>query len=76
MSKSEMRVVFASAKLEVRIGLHRVDGYQMDLVEIRQAGKRAVRFAKETAVADAMRLADSIEWGSGAAIYEAALNAR
>jgi len=36
MSKSEMRVVFASAKLEVRIGLHRVDGYQMDLVEIRQ----------------------------------------
>ena len=76
MSKSEMRVVFVSAKLEIRLGLHRVNGYQMDLVEIRQAGKRPVRFIKETAIADAMRLADSIEWGSGVSIYEAALNAR
>lgn len=76
MSKSELRVVYSSAVMEIRFGSHRVDGYLMDLIEIRQAGKRVVRFAKEMAVADAMRHADSIEWGAAVSIYNASLNAR
>jgi len=76
MSKSEMRVVYVSAVMEIRLGSQRVDGYLMDLVEIRQAGKRVVRFAKETAIADAMRHADGIEWGASVHIYDASMNAR
>ena len=37
MSKSEMRVVYSSAVMEIRLGSHRVDGYLMDRIEIRQA---------------------------------------
>jgi hypothetical protein len=72
MSKSEMRVIFVSAKLEVCVGFRKVDGYTMDYYVLRQAGKRVVQFTKETALHDVMRYADEVEFGSSAHIYEAA----